>query len=271
MRLLPPAPVRTGARMENMMKGLLVIGVLGLVGGCGKKGNDELGRTAKTPAAFDTWMPKTAVTAWEGAWSTRLTLSLTGKTSLAGDPVAIDIHGSKARAFDGKQEHVVRFSVHAPCAVQFAQPIQVEGSVNGGTAYHGTQFLIDNGKLIVGRGAAGYRKGKAAVVCSEGRNAGVHILDANGVCTTWQDWFDRWESKPQTCTWSRRDGQDVLTIGTGEWAPELVARGNLLESEQFQQYAAEDYHQREKDYAAAKAVIPARLRDAVTVGGTRVW
>jgi len=233
-----------GTEMENTMKRLLVGGAaMALLVGCGRKGADD-NLSTRRPPAFDAWMPAGAAAAWQGAWLSRLSLSLTAAESGTTEPVALEISGTTATAFDGEHEHALRFAVVAPCAVQFAQPIQVEGSINGGTAYHGAQFVIDRGALRVGRGAAGYRKGKTAVVCSEGRDAGVHVLDEHGMCTTWQDWFDRWESKPATCTWSRRDGHDVLTIGSGEWAPELVARGEVLESEQFSDHAAEGYFRR---------------------------
>lgn len=214
-----------------------------LLAACDRKGteDDDHLRT-KRPPSFDAWMPEGAEAAWQGAWHTRLTLSLTGAESP--EPITLDIDGAVAVANEGTREHALRFAVIAPCAVQLAQPIQVDGSSNGGTAYHGAQFVFERGTLRIGRGAAGYRRGKTAVVCSEGRNAGVHILDEDGVCTTWQDWFDRWEQKPATCTWSRRDGHDVLTIGTGEWAPELVARGDILESEQFTDYVADGYFRR---------------------------
>lgn len=223
------------------MKGLLV--AVALLGACDRKGAADTLSTRR-PATFDAWMPVGAAAAWQGAWISRLTLSLTAADSVPGDPIALDIHGATATAIDAGREHQLRFAVIAPCAVQFAQPIRVEGSINGGTAYHGAQFVMSGGTLRVGRGAAGYRKGKTAVVCSEGRNAGVHVLDEHGVCTTWQDWFDRWESKPAICTWSQRDGHDVLTIGSGEWAPELIARGDVLESEQFTDYVADGYFRR---------------------------
>lgn len=234
----------------------LLLGVA-LLAACDRKGAEN-NLSTKRPPTFDAWMPAGAVPAWQGAWISRLTLSLTASDAPSDDPVALDIRGDAATAFDGARDHKLRFGVIAPCAVQFAQPIRVEGSTNGGTAYHGAQFVIDGGTLRVGRGAAGYRKGKTAIVCSEGRNAGVHILDAAGVCTTWQDWFDRWESKPTTCTWSRRDGHDVLTIGSGEWAPELVARGDILESEQFRDYVNDGYYRRATDFGAAKAEVVAR-------------
>ncbi|MBA3454908.1 MAG: hypothetical protein H0T42_17600 [Deltaproteobacteria bacterium] len=226
------------------MKLVLVCGLSAAVfGACDRKGAaDNL--TTRRPATFDAWMPAGAESAWQGTWATRLTLSLAAGDQPPREPIALDIHGDSATASDGPREYKLRFAVIAPCAVQLKQPITVGGNFNGGTAYHGAQFVMTGGTMRVGRGAAGYRKGKAAVVCSEGRNAGVHILDEHGVCTTWQDWFDRWESKPATCTWSQRDGHDVLTIGSGEWAPELIARGDVLESEQFTEYIADGYFRR---------------------------
>jgi len=241
MRLLAAASVRTDAEMVTMMKRLLLAAAL--LGACDREGPDD-NLTTRRPPAFDAWMPAGAISAWQGAWTAQLTLSLTAEETRTAAPLQLDVDGDTATAFDGATRQTLRFAVSAPCAVQLAQSIRVEGSINDGTAYHGAQFVLEGGTLRVGRGAAGYRKGKTAVVCSEGRNAGVHILDEHGVCTTWQDWFDRWESKPATCTWSVRDGHDVLTIGTGEWAPELIARGDVLESEQFTDYVEQGYFRR---------------------------
>ena len=244
------------------MKRVLMAGLAtALIGGCGNKKKSEGGGTggATAPAAFKAWTPAGAAKAWEGAWSSRLTLKMGGVTSMAGDPAALEIKGDQATAFDGAKEHQLGFEIAAPCVARFSQPL-TEGNLKGGTAYHEMRFLLEGDKLLVGSGAAGYRKGKAAVVCSEGMKGGVHILDDQGACATWDKKFGDWERTPTTCTWSQQDGNDVLTIGTGDWAPVVVARGDLLESDQFRQFVREGYHQPAADYAAAKAAVSAQLK-----------
>ena len=242
--------------------------------GCGKtSGTGGGGDDAKSPKEFSAWMPKDATTLWQGAWATRMNSLASSKkthTSMAGDPVAVDVKGNKATVSDGAAEVTMDFSLRGPCEARFAEPI-TEGSMKGGTSYHDLMFVVQNGAIVVGSGAGGYRKGKAALVCSEGMEGGVTIVDDKGACTTWADHFGKWESKPGTCAWSQDGGKDVLTIGTGDWKTVVQAEGDVLTSEQFRDFVK--YTKRAKDYADAKAQMQAEVdasdpsKKAVKAGG----
>lgn len=225
--------------------------------GCKKKGGG--GGGAASPSEFDAWMPKEAVTLWEGAFVTRMHLQNNKKThtSLAGDPTALDIKGAKATGFNGDGDKELGFRLESPCQANFEEPI-TEGSMKGGTAHTTIIFVVEKGQLLVGSGAAGYRKGKTAIVCSEGMNGGVTIVDDKGGCTTWDKKFRDWESKKDTCVWSQKDGKDLLTIGTGDWNTVVFADGDVLKSEQFVDWVKQGYTVKAKDYADAKAQVVAK-------------
>lgn len=231
------------------MRAMLVV-LLVAAGGCSRpraETPDEL-----RPAAFAAWMPPRAERAWEGAWTSRLTLRTGTATTIAGDPAALAIAGTTARAFDGTTEHQLGFSVIAPCEAQFAQSI--DDDTMKGTAYYGIQYVIEDGTLRAGHGAAGYRRGRAAIVCARG----IHVLDADGTCTTWE-LLASWRQRPESCAWSVEDGKEVLTIGTGDWAFEVIADGDLLADAQFRQHLADGHHRPAADYAAAKRAVKAQV------------
>jgi len=234
----------------RMISGCLVL--LVALGGCTKKtahaGADEEVR----PVAFAAWMPRGAERAWDGAWTTRLTLRPSSGMTIASAPGAMEIAGGRARVFDGEQEHELGFAVVAPCEAQFTQEID-DGSMKG-VAYYGVQYLLDRGTLLVGHGAAGYRRGNAAVVCARG----VHVLEEDGTCTTWER-LARWRQRTESCVWSKDGDKDVLTIGNGDWAVEVVAEGDLLMDEQFRTQVTERHHRRAADYAAAKRGVAAHV------------
>jgi hypothetical protein len=235
-----------------MMRILGCLVAVGALWGCTKKsayaGPDEEMR----PAAFEAWMPMGAEQAWEGAWTSRLTLQRSSGLTIASSLGAMEIVNGRARVFDGEQEHQLGFSVVAPCEAQFTQHID-DGSMKG-FAYYGVQYLIDRGALLVGHGAAGYRRGKAAVVCARG----VHVLDEDGTCTTWE-LLAHWRQRPESCVWSKDGDKDVLTIGNGDWAVEVVAEGDLLMDEQFQSYVTERHHRRAPSYAEARRGVDAQV------------
>jgi hypothetical protein len=255
------------------MKTWLMIGLS--LAACGKsdKNSGGGGGATKGPPGVAEWMPKDAAALWEGAWATRMSPLAGSKkksTTMAGDPVAVEIKGGKATVSDGTVEASMNFAVRTPCEAQFAEPI-TEGSMKGGTSYHSMMFVVQNGALVVGSGAAGYRKGKTAVVCSEGMDGGVTLLDDKGTCITWSEKFGKWEKKDTTCAWSQADGKDVLTIGTGDWAPKLQADGDVLTSEQFRDFVK--YTKKATDYADAKAQVQAEVdakdpsKKAIKAGG----
>lgn len=216
------------------------------------------GDSAPLPDEMAAFMPKDASAAWQGAWASRMTLKTSGTISMAGDPAAIEVKGDDATAYDGKTEHKLNLVIAAPCLAQFGE--KSDGPMGSTmTTKHDKQFLIVNGQLQAGEGAAGYRKGKAAVVCTVGMS-GVVTLDDKGACKEWSNFMGKWDGKPTTCTWSQADGKDVLTIGTGDWATKVQADGDTLTNEQFRDEVKQGLHAKAADYAAAKAKVDELLK-----------
>ena len=216
-------------------------------GGGGTAGGDM-------PSELEAWMPKDAGTAWQGAWISRLSLMHKGSTTttMAGDPVAFEFAGPKVKMFDGEKEATLDYTIHTPCEIEIVQPAPDVGA--GATYQHHKQFVVVAGHHQAADGAAGYRKGKAAIACVIGSQGGTYTLDDKGTCLQWTHMF-HWDKKPATCTWSTENGKDVLTIGTGEWASKLVADGDVLEEQQFLDSLKAGYHERATDFAAAKAKV----------------
>jgi hypothetical protein len=253
------------------------IAVVVLAVGCGGKKEDKGGGgggggAAKGPPGVAAWMPKDAESLWQGAWFTRmnpLSASKKKSTTMAGDPVAVEVKGTKATVTDGTAEVTMDFALSAPCEARFTEAI-TEGSMKGGSSYHDMMFVVQNGALVVGSGAGGYRKDKTAIVCSEGMQGGITIVDDKG-CKTWSMKFDKWESKDNTCVWSQAEGKDLLTIGTGDWTTKVTAEGDVLTSEQFRDFVK--YTKKAKDYADAKAQMQAEIdakdpsKKAIKAGG----
>ena len=243
-----------------MNKRWIAVALLAAAFGCKKKegdGGGGGGEASSLPAEISAWMPAGAADAWQGSWSSRLTLRTGGMMSMAGDPAAIEIKGDKAKVWDGTKEHDLGFAVDSPCSVTFKQTI-TEGSMKGGTSSHSKQFLIKDGKVIAGEGAVGYRKGKAAVVCMIGMDKLV-TLDDKGACKSWSNMFDKWNSKDTTCAWTSIEGKDVLTVGTGDWSTKVFADKDLLQNEQFSDFVKQGLHTQTKSYDEAKAAVTAKL------------
>ncbi|CAN5909397.1 hypothetical protein BH11MYX2_BH11MYX2_10140 [soil metagenome] len=229
------------------------------LGGCKKKDGDESGRAGEAPkgadgggpAAFAPWQQKDAAKLWEGAWKGRMTLesSKKGYSSMAGDQAAYEVKGDKATVTDGTNDATMKFTLEAPCQAQFTEDITA-GGMKGGKAFHEKTFVLENGALGIGEAAAGYRKGKAAIVCS---SDGVTIVDDKGGCATWKKTFDKWESKDEKCEWSQDAGKDKLTIGTGDWSRKVYAAGDVLAAEQFRDEAK--YTEKSADLATAKKSV----------------
>ena len=211
------------------------------------------------PDEIGAWMPKGAVDAWQGAWSSRLSIKTSMSMSMAGDPAALEITGDKAKVFDGTKETEVGFIVDSPCSASFKVAI-TEGTMKGGTSTITKQFMLKDGKLLAGEGATGMRKGKAAIVCMIGLDKLV-TLDDKGVCKSWSNMFDKWSSKDATCTWSKDGDKDILTIGKGDWTTKVYAEGDLLQNEQFADYVKQGLHTKAASYDAAKTDITAKLKD----------
>ncbi len=221
---------------------LSLVSLATLTTGC-KKGAGG-GGAADLPAELSPWMPKDASAAWQGAWATRLTVTTGMQMSMSSNPAAVEIKGNDATVYDGKTEQKLKHVITSPCTATYS--ITKDGTTNK----FDRQFVVVGGKLLVGEGAAGYRKGKAAVVCTTGMD-GVVTLDDKGDCKKWSDFMDRWQSKPEKCAWSQVDGKDMLTIGDGDWSTKVYANGDTLTSQQFDDEAK--LTEKATDMAAAKA------------------
>jgi hypothetical protein len=236
------------------------------IAGCNKKSATGEAAEGGPPPGVAAWMPKDAAAAWEGAWVSRMRLHSSKKSysSMAGDPVALEIKGGKVTAFGGDTDQQLTMSFVTPCVAQFEEPI-TEGSMKGGTSFVSTTFLVENGALVTGDGTVGYRKGKTAVVCSGADK--LYLLDDKGTCKYWKKEFRDWQAWPDAkCTWSQKDGKDVLTVGEGESADVLTANGDLLATDSFREDSKriqeKGYHVKAKDFADAKAQVTAKIKAA---------
>jgi hypothetical protein len=178
--------------------------------------------------------------AWQGAWLSWLPIAKSGPTSAAGEPVALEITGERVTLFDGATETALELKVASSCALE----LTAQTGEGESTYYHKT-FVAKRGGYLIGEGAAGTRKGKAAVVCD---GSDVYTLDEAGSCSVL---FMGRMKKPTECVWSKREGQDVLTIGS-DWKTELFADGDVLESDMFRRWAREGYERKVADFATAK-------------------
>jgi hypothetical protein len=218
-------------------------------GGGGEKDKPASGADAE----FAAWAPKGAAEAWNGAWSSRLTWGgKKGSMSMAGNPVAMQIAGGKAKLFDGTKEAELDFEIDSPCSVAFKE------KVDGGTQSFSKTFLVRDGALQSGDGAVGYRKGKTAVVCTSGMD-GVYVVDEKG-CKAWRRKFGKeLESEAKKCAWSTADGKELLTLGEGDWSTKVYADGDYLVSDQFKDAAK--LHTKAASYDEAKAAVTAIVKE----------
>jgi hypothetical protein len=186
------------------------------------------------------WMPADAEKLWQGAWVLRLEHD--------GPFVAVNITGGTAMQWDGTTEKPVRFAVTQPCAATF-----------GGKEL---QFLIKNGAIVAGRGAAGMirgGKGSRAVVCGDGRDPnapeeGVYIVKGR-FCQSWKrDAQMMWSSRDGVCAWANARGDDLIDVGTEHYYSSLVINGETAEEREFTRTAKENVRYATWDEAKQKIV-----------------
>ena len=222
-------------------------------GGAGGLGGEK----SNLPSEVAAWMPKDAVAGWEGAWSTRLTLATSGRISMSGDPAALEIKGAKAKAFDGTTEHDLGFAVASPCTVAFTRKAKLGGMEGVETLTK--HYVVKDGKVLIGEGAAGYRKGKTALVCGGSSMDGYYVVSEKG-CDQWKDKFGKPEKATAVCAWSAEDGKDVLTLGEGDWKTKVIADGDTLQSEQFTEMTEKSTKTATFDEAKAKVAELAKTK-----------
>lgn len=194
------------------------------------------------PGDMDAWMPKDAVSAWQGAWLIHLVEE--------GPLVGVNVAGDKATIFDGKDEQQVAFKIIEPCAVAI------------GT--HELQFLIRGGKVVVGRGAAGMRDGDKAIVCGDGRDPdapeeGVYLVTGNK-CQTWKRDKGVWGWRTGVCVWANARGDDLLDVGTEHYSSTVIVKGDFLEERNFTRSAKNNA--KATSWDAAKTMVTANLKPA---------
>jgi hypothetical protein len=247
--------------MKNMT---IWVTALALGAGCSKKKDNEpapTGSAAAEPTATKTVetkapaggeiptpfaMPK-AGDKFQGVWDARLSVRTSGTMSIAGDPAAVKIEGDKATVWDGKEEHQVGFAVTSPCTIQFS----VEKK--DGKYFFDRDYVVVGDDVQIAQANVGYRKGTQAFVCF---GNGIVVVDEKGGCAKWENHFDKWESKPETCAWSG----DTLKIGTGDWVQELKAEGDVLESDQFREEVKQGAFKKATDWDATKAKVTADVK-----------
>lgn len=210
---------------------------------------------------METWMPAGVAKAWQGAWLLQLEDD--------GPLVAVDVRGDKAVLFDGVAEKQVDFKVIEPCAVAF------------GT--YEIQFLLEDGKIRAGRGAAGMRstetgKDKTAIACGDGRDPGapeegVYLVEGNR-CATWKrNAQGAWSSREGVCAWANARGEDLLDVGTEHYSSTLVVRGAYMEERAFTKSSKANMRATSWDAAKTSAkgnVKPTTKLDAAKDAGGRV-
>lgn len=192
------------------------------------------------------WMPKGVLAAWQGAWLLRFVDE--------GPLVAVNVEGEKATVFDGITETQVPFKIIEPCAVAIDT--------------RELQFLIRDGKVVSGHGAAGMRKGEKAIVCGDGRDPGapeegVYLVNKNR-CKTWKrDAKGAWSSRDGVCVWANARGDDLLDVGTEHYSSTVVVKGDFLEERNFTRSSKD--HTKATSWDAAKTMVTANMKPPSTL------
>lgn len=238
-----------------MTKTMLIAALALAMPACGKNkdhgGSSQTSDQLELPAELASWMPADAAKLFDGSWAGHLTLRTSGTMSMAGDPAAVTIKGDAATVYDGKTDQKLKFAVQTPCEAGFTIVVD-----KGTRVTFPVNYVVRGGALQIGSGAVGLRKGKAAVACV---SMGPVTIDDAGKCQHWSSLMRQWESKPETCAWSQKDGKDVLTIGTGDFASVLTADGDTLVTEQWQEEQKEQLWKHADD-AAARAWVVAETK-----------
>lgn len=226
-----------------MRRAIAIVALLG----CGKEERKEA-KPAATPAdaaprsgdRFAAWDMAARRAAFAGAHVT--------PGGVVGTWEAWNVEGDRVTIWNGTEERVEELAVISPCWVEttFKAP---DGSLETTT----TTYTLRDGRLVMGLGGAGARKGREAIACTGGR---MVRLAADGTCTELdQDPFEpaRFEEKPGSCRFVTEGRESFVAVIDGTEHRLLVDRDALL-SEQL----AGTHSEKVADYAAAKAALAAR-------------
>jgi hypothetical protein len=239
------------------VRAIAVVAALAACGG--KKSSYDLGSFKDV---VTTWLPDAAKQAWQGAW----VIVLRHANDDSGIRAAVSIEGDRAHVFDGSSEYDAEFVIDRPCEAT----IKMQGRPTH------IQFAYAGGRLVIGNGAVGFRRGEEAVVCGVGRDPdsveeGVYALTGNH-CTTWKPSASGWSGRDGVCVWSDVRGQNMLDVGTEHYATQLTVTGDFLQSDDFEHSIQRHEAERAASFAAAKQAVTAaggdRVAQAVAAGGS---
>ena len=230
------------------MKHLAVL--LVLVTACKKKEeSSSTEATASAPSAKPTEKESGPFAGWDMA-ARRAAFRGAHVTpgSMLGAWEAWHIEGDKVTIFDGTTEKTRELAVVSPCEVKI---IERSGGMTSSTTKH---YTLRDGKLVMGLGDAGSRRGKEAIACVSNK---VFTLDASGTCTEHAaSMFDKgkYESKPATCGFQQDGGKEVFTATVHGHEAKLEVHGDALLTQQL----ATTHSEAVADFAAAKAARDAK-------------
>ena len=161
---------------------------------------------------------------------------------------AWNVDGDKVTIFDGTSEKTLELAVVSPCEVKVTER---SGSSSSSTTKH---YTLRDGKIVMGLGDAGSRRGKEAIACVSNK---VFTVDAAGTCTEWTaSMFDdgKYESKPATCGFKQHDGKEVFAATVHGHETRLEVHGDALLTDQL----ARTHSEKVADFPAAKAARDAK-------------
>ncbi len=193
-----------------------------------------------TNGPFAAWDLPAIKAGWQGDW-------VVGG-SVLGSYEAWDVKGDKVTIFNGKDEKTLDFVVTSPCTVK---TIEKSAGGSSSTVHH---FAMSGGKLYIGLGDAGLKKGSQAVACASNK---VWTLDASGKCQQLEaSMFEdgKWKPSPGDCKFKKDGDKDVFVLVNSGSESKLEVLGDILASLQMSRNVAQKF----ADFAAAKAALKAK-------------
>jgi hypothetical protein len=222
----------------------LGLGLVACIPACSKDDKKGGGRAAKGgegggggggTGPWKDWDMAGRKAAFQGAWV----------GDAWGPPTAYNIEGTKITEYKGAgEEKTLELELRSPCEAAFTEN-RADGWKES-TIHH---YTLEGGKLLLGMGDTGQKKGASAIACVGG---GVYTLDDKGTCLEWEeDMFDKgkYKSKPATCGFAKNGDKEVFKATTTTGESELEVHGDAMYTGQV----ADSPMVKHPDWAAAKA------------------